>query len=100
MNDYKITEEQSEKNLERLLNKTKSLDELYEEIPKSLNTSYIPHYSGWSVGAFITDQNLNFYEGCIIKYICRYRKKDGMKDLKKAKDYLEQLIHEYDLTRT
>ena len=41
MNDYKITEEQSEKNLERLLNKTKSLDELYEEIPKSLNTSYV-----------------------------------------------------------
>lgn len=28
----------------------------------------------------------------VLKYISRYTKKDGIKDLKKCKDYLEELI--------
>ena len=57
---------------------------------------YTPeHYTGWQVGKFITKQNLSFYEGCVVKYVCRHRKKDGLKDLHKAKDYIEQLIKEY-----
>lgn len=63
-------------------------------------TTTNPHYDGWSVGSFITTMDLNFYEGCVVKYICRHKKKDGLKDLKKAKDYLEQLINEYDTTGT
>ena len=30
--------------------------------------------------------------GCIIKYICRWRKKNGLEDLKKAQFYLNRLI--------
>ena len=35
---------------------------------------------------------LDFIEGNIIKYIVRYKKKNGIEDLYKAKDYLYRLI--------
>lgn len=41
---------------------------------------------------FIISQKLGYLEGNIIKYITRHRHKDGLKDLKKAKTYLEKLI--------
>ena len=41
---------------------------------------------------FIKDQNLDFFAGNIIKYICRYKDKNGLEDLKKAQVYLEKLI--------
>ena len=50
------------------------------------------HYSGWDVGDFIVRQKLDFEEGSIVKYICRYKKKDGLQDLEKAKDYICRLI--------
>ena len=31
--------------------------------------------------------------GNILKYVCRYKKKNGLQDLKKAKWYLERLIN-------
>lgn len=34
----------------------------------------------------------SFDTGNIIKYICRWKKKNGIEDLKKAKFYLEHLI--------
>lgn len=34
-----------------------------------------------------------FDTGNIIKYICRWKKKNGIQDLKKAKWYLEHLIN-------
>lgn len=36
--------------------------------------------------------NLGFCEGNIIKYICRYKEKNGLQDLEKAKHYIEMLI--------
>lgn len=53
-------------------------------------------YGDWKVGEFITERNLNFYEGCIVKYVDRHRRKEGKKDLLKARDYLDQLLKEYD----
>lgn len=35
---------------------------------------------------------LDFYEGCVIKYLLRWRKKDGVDDLKKARHYLDEVI--------
>lgn len=43
---------------------------------------------------FITAADLNFLEGNIIKYVCRYRRKGGVEDLKKARVYLDRLIQE------
>lgn len=44
---------------------------------------------------FIAVKELPFFEGNIIKYIVRWRYKDGVTDLKKAKAYLEKLIQMY-----
>jgi len=41
---------------------------------------------------FIADQGLGFFEGNIVKYVARHRKKGGILDLKKAKWYLDRLI--------
>lgn len=43
---------------------------------------------------FILDQSMGFLEGNIIKYISRYKEKGGIKDLEKAKVYLDKLIEE------
>lgn len=41
----------------------------------------------------IEDWNLNFSEGCVVKYIARYKHKGTpKKDLEKAKYYLNRLI--------
>ena len=36
--------------------------------------------------------NLNGFQANIVKYIVRYRDKDGLRDLEKAKHFLEKLI--------
>lgn len=41
---------------------------------------------------FIIDQRLGYLEGNIIKYVCRFRHKNGVEDLKKARAYLNKLI--------
>jgi hypothetical protein len=40
----------------------------------------------------IEANNLGFHEGNIIKYVLRYKGKNGIEDLHKAKWYLERLI--------
>lgn len=35
-----------------------------------------------------------YYTGNILKYICRWRKKNGLEDLQKAQVYLKRLIDE------
>ena len=37
-------------------------------------------------------QGLDFFEGNVIKYVTRWRHKNGMEDLLKAKQYLDKLI--------
>ena len=44
------------------------------------------------VSDFISEFNLNYFEGNIIKYIVRHRDKNGIEDLKKARWYLDRLI--------
>ena len=41
---------------------------------------------------FIIEYEMNFLEGNIIKYVTRYKNKNGIEDLKKAKWYLDKLI--------
>ena len=45
---------------------------------------------------YILKNNLNFCEGNIIKYVTRYRYKNGIEDLKKAKHYLDILIESFE----
>ena len=41
---------------------------------------------------FIVANKLNFIEGNIIKYVVRYKQKNGLEDLLKAQEYLKRLI--------
>jgi len=52
------------------------------------------HYKKYPIQPieFITKNNLGFIQGCIIKYICRYKDKNGIEDLKKIKHYVDLLI--------
>ena len=45
------------------------------------------------VSDFIEDQKFGFFDGNVVKYLCRYKHKgNALKDLKKAQWYLEKLI--------
>jgi hypothetical protein len=41
---------------------------------------------------FIVANNLSYLEGNIVKYVCRYKHKNGIVDLHKAQHYLDKLI--------
>lgn len=43
---------------------------------------------------YIVSHDMGFLEGNIIKYITRYKFKNGVEDLKKARVYLDKLILE------
>lgn len=47
---------------------------------------------------YIHANNLNFFEGNVVKYTTRHRNKNGIQDLKKAVHYLQMILEfEYDL---
>lgn len=45
---------------------------------------------------YIIANNLNFCEGNIIKYVTRYKDKNGLEDLQKAKQYIDFLMMQYE----
>ncbi|AXF52608.1 MAG: protein of unknown function DUF3310 [Caudoviricetes sp.] len=62
------------------------------------NVNNPSHYTQGSIEPidYITANNLNFLEGNVVKYVTRYKHKNGLEDLKKAEFYLKRLIKEYD----
>ena len=52
------------------------------------------HYSQFKIEPFdfIHENGLGFAEGNVIKYVCRWREKNGIEDLEKAMRYLQLLI--------
>ena len=52
------------------------------------------HYSKLAIQPFdiIEQNNLNFWEGNVLKYLLRYKDKNGVQDLEKAQHYLAKLI--------
>lgn len=54
------------------------------EIPK--------HYGGTELMDLLINRNIPWAEGNIMKYVFRWREKDGLRDLHKAKIYLDALI--------
>ncbi len=57
---------------------------------EKINPSY--YRKNIEVTDFIIEYDMNFLEGNIIKYVTRYKDKNGIEDLKKAKWYLDKLI--------
>jgi hypothetical protein len=56
-----------------------------ERVPSYYSTKYL-HWD------FVVRIPLGYFEGCTTKYVTRWRKKDGMKDLQKALHFLDKLI--------
>ena len=41
---------------------------------------------------FIVSNSLDFLEGNVVKYIARYKHKNGLQDLLKAQEYMRRLV--------
>ena len=51
------------------------------------------HYNqGIEMWEYAMSHNLDFMEGNIVKYVTRWRHKNGIEDLLKAKQYLDRLV--------
>ena len=52
------------------------------------------HYKDMAIQPveYIHKNNIPYIEGCIIKYVSRWRKKNGIEDLQKAKHFIDLLI--------
>ena len=52
------------------------------------------HYKTMKIqpAEFIEANGLSYLQGNAIKYICRFRDKNGIEDLRKAKHYIDMLI--------
>lgn len=52
------------------------------------------HYARFAIEPirFICENNLNFFQGNIVKYVLRFDHKNGLEDLRKAQRYLAMFI--------
>lgn len=52
------------------------------------------HYKDMAIqpAEYIHRNNIGFMEGCAIKYLSRWRNKNGIEDLKKARHFIDMLI--------
>jgi hypothetical protein len=66
----------------------------YQVPPKPAEQIGGTHYSQLAVEPiqFIETNGLGYHEGNVIKYVSRWRNKNGLEDLKKAQWYINRLI--------
>ena len=73
---------------------TERSEEVMNNIPVNPVTTDPRHYNKLRIEPwdFIQQNKLDFFEGNVVKYICRWKEKGGIEDLQKARTYLERLI--------
>ena len=51
----------------------------------------VSHYKSFHIQPyeFISKNELSFFQGCVVKYVCRYKNKNGIQDLEKIIHYCE-----------
>ena len=74
-----------------------TLDQLRNmDIPRLANEEQVggDHYKNKAIQPwdYIASNNLGYLEGCVIKYVSRYKEKGGIQDLQKAAHYLQKLM--------
>ena len=64
------------------------------EVPASARQEGGTHYKDMAIQPFvyIHANGIPFAEGSVIKYVSRWRAKNGLQDLKKARHFLDLLI--------
>lgn len=67
-------------------------------MPVKDNVNNPDHYTRGDIEPidYIISNSLNFCEGNVVKYVTRYKFKDGLEDLKKARFYIDKLIRAFD----
>ena len=65
---------------------------LFESLNSKTNPSY--YGTGFDVIDFCQKNNLDFMQGNVIKYVTRYKEKNGLEDLLKAREYIDRIIKE------
>ena len=67
-----------------------SKDIFYEAFPQGRQVGG-KHYKNFPIQPyeFISKNNLSFFQGCVVKYVCRYLQKNGIEDLEKIKHYCD-----------
>lgn len=87
----------------RLIVVVEQLDGSEQKTPDSALDKQVGggHYKSMKIQPvdFITANNIGYVEGNIIKYVCRYKNKNGVEDLKKAQHYLQMLIEQEEKTK-
>ena len=63
-----------------------------KEIENKINPTY--YGTGLDVIDFCQKNNLDFMQGNVIKYVTRYKEKNGKEDLLKAMKYIDRIIKE------
>ena len=65
-----------------------------EDLKRFSKVNHPKHYTNGKIEPidFINGNNMDYLEGNIIKYISRYKYKNGIEDLEKARFYLNMLI--------
>ena len=73
---------------------TERSEEVMNNIPVNPVTTDPRHYNKLRIEPwdFIQQNKLDFFEGNVVKYICRWKNKGGVYDLRKAITYIEKII--------
>lgn len=58
------------------------------------------HYQDTRLMDLLIERKVPFAEGNVMKYVFRWKDKDGIKDLYKARDYLNAVIAHAELEQT
>jgi hypothetical protein len=69
-----------------------------DEIGQMERPVHPDHYKGYAFDVIdiANEYGLDFLEGNVLKYLLRWRRKNGLEDLKKAQTYLNLLIEKQD----
>ena len=69
------------------------LDSLVDSSSDKINPDY--YTKGIDTVDYIISHSMNYLEGNLVKYVTRYKFKNGLEDLLKARWYLDRLIKDY-----
>jgi len=74
---------------------TEEEEEAFKEMSSALDVQVGGgHYKGFVIqpAEFCEANGIGFLPGCVIKRLCRWESKDGLKDLEKAKHEIDLMI--------
>lgn len=93
--------EDGEKIVQNSLNDIKEIKKELEKVYEKEKVNHPNHYGGednpYEAIKIIEAHDLNFVEGNVVKYLLRYKLKNGFEDLQKALWYMNRLVQNHKL---